>query len=253
MTTYTVTGTSASVSTPSADWTFLQLYTRFAQQMYDTPTAAEWVRAKQYINDGYMRFLSDHEWSFLTRIVDADITKTGEGVVSLADDFDSLLGNPVLKTGDSNSFGRLLAERPYAWIASQRQVTAEATGQPAYYALAPAAFVQATGQRWQMHTYPLPDADYTAALRYRYRPTLMAEDTDHPVGGSVHCLSILQAALMLSEQNKGRSGHLSELYYTTHLPLSIKRDRAMAANILGSTPRATSIAPAKPTFTYVTE
>lgn len=253
MTVYTGTGTPASVSTPSADWTFLQLYTRFAQQMYDTPTDAEWVLAKQYINDGYLRFLGDHEWSFLTKIANVTITATSSGKDALATDFDALVGDPVLSIGDSNAFGRRLYERPYVWIANKRQLTANATGQPAYYAVAPATFVTATGQRWELHTYPLPDADYVVSLQYRYRPTMMADDTDHPVAGSIHCLSILEAALMLSEQNKGRSGHHTDLYYNTHLPMSIERDRALKPNILGSTPASQIVAGARPTFSYITE
>jgi len=46
-------------------WTFADLYGRFLAKAYSSPGTDETTEAKQTVNDGYLMFLSEREWTFL--------------------------------------------------------------------------------------------------------------------------------------------------------------------------------------------
>jgi len=267
---------------------------------YNGPTVTEVAEIKTLINEGYLQFLMDYDWSFVTKtgVVTAAATATGTGtsvagtltatasifypehigtsititdgggtdvdltttisaytsptIVTLTDttsfaakaltisalgradmpsDFAQIIGLPIVNV----STGDRLEHRPPAWIKQQAALNPYYTGQPCYFALEPAAFVVATGQRWKMLMWPYLDTAYSVTVAYRFEVDLLSADGDYPMGGSIHSATILQAALMRWEQTRGNSpGYQTDLYYKTALPRSIAREQAGRASIVGS-------------------
>lgn len=70
--------------------TFQGLHERLLEQTHpNSPTGAQTTAAKLLVNDGYLRFLSDYDWSFVTKIPTVTLwptTTTAAVTVSGADD-----------------------------------------------------------------------------------------------------------------------------------------------------------------------
>ena len=167
---------------------------------------------------------------------DGDTFTIAAGVYGLASGFSSLIEDPVVTSTNGWVLPRL--ERKSAeWIVEQVQANPNLTQQPRFYAVQPRTFSASVGQQWDMLVFPLPDQAYTLSGRYRFVPDLLSSDNDYPLGGGVHGLTILAAALMQWEQRKGQvDGFHARTYYQTALPRSIRFDREQQPVILGRTP-----------------
>lgn len=220
----------------TAGMTFGDLRTRMLEKFPADPSADDITQAGRLVNDGYLDFLLASDWSFITATAEVSLTVASLGVVDLPADFASIVADPVLK--DVWTGPRLL-HRTEEWINEEVKASFDATGTPRYYCVRSKTFVSGTGQRYQIVTYPLPDATYTAVMPYRMDVGPMVDADEYPRGGSMHALTILQAALMIWEQRVGQTdGTERRLYYGTRdtegqLGMSIRRDLPNRAANLG--------------------
>ncbi len=100
-----------------------------------------------------------------------------------------------------------------------------------YWAVVPAAFVAATGQRWQMMFYPRFDEARFTRYRYLVIPSALTDSASvYTLGGAVHCYAIKTLALSEYELSRGQPG-----IYTadakTHMIASIDHDRKMTETV----------------------
>ena len=174
------------------------------------------------------------------------VASAAAGVDLLPAYFESMTENPVLVTPIDGYLNRKLQERPVWWIEQYVAQMTTWTWIPEYYAIRPVTpMVQSIGTQWQILTWPKTDLARTATVQYRARPLQMVNDTDFPLGGSLHGRTTLDAALMIWERDvSNTSGQLRENYYGSpqkHIEGSLDRakrlDYANRAAIVGTTPR----------------
>jgi len=153
-------------------YTFATLYGRLLSHAIDgTPTADEITEAKTTVNDGYLRFLMEDDWSFAVKSTTLSVTATNNGVESLPTDFDHFITDPIVTT--YQGIQRLEWRSP-EWIRERWYATSSATGYCQFYALEPVAFVASSGERWQILLYPLPSANQTLSYTYRQMGAAMS-------------------------------------------------------------------------------
>jgi len=300
--------------------TFKGIYERIRDQSApQSPGADQTTEAKQLANDGYLKFLSDHDWTFIAKTatvtlwpttqtgavtaggegnktltvavdtfyasmvgrtivadtsgnsytivgytdaktitVTADasaddgdtFTITTTGIYVLPDDFAATLDDPVVM--DNISQPRL-KRRPEEWIRERIYRSSEMPGWPRYYDVIPREFVAATGQRWDLLVWPYPSGLYPSLVKYRFEADAMSNDTDYPLGGGQHSLTIVEAGLTIWEHHKGdMDGNHATLYEKIYLPRSVARDNRNRPKIHGATPSDSDVVERDPgTATYL--
>jgi hypothetical protein len=84
----------------------------------------------------------------------------------------------------------------------QRRLGLVGTGTPRYAAVRPKAFVEGTGQRWQLIIHPPPDQSYTIDLPMVVAGNMMTDD-NYGRGGAVHSLTLLYCMYAMAEVETG--------------------------------------------------
>jgi len=162
------------------------------------------------------------------------VSVPSKGIYDLPADFGGLLGAFLYQ--HSGSDRPAIEERPPEWIQAQWRKD-KVLGPPRYYALVPAAFVAATGQRWQAWLYPLPDE--ARVLRYRYRVLANALTDDpavYPLGGPDASDAIMEAGLAAMERSRNVLNGPHEQEYHKHMRALVALDSAAYA--AGDAPEA---------------
>lgn len=218
-----------------ARWTFANLYSRFLSKAITSPSAAQTTEAKQYVNDGYLRALSDYEWPFLHQAYAGTLDSDDEGVLALPANFGAPVDDPIITDSGYYKPPRLDRRSP-EWIQEEVSRSNEATGLPLYYAIREATFVTTTGSRKELVTYPWADTDYAIAMPYRIEATTMTADAEFPMGPSHFGPTILAAAFAVWEERDGDTEGVFHKAYDKALARSIAADGSQRAKILGYTP-----------------
>jgi len=139
---------------------------------------------------------------------------TGAGSCRLPDGFVTI--KTPFRFATSESHSTPIEERSAAWVRARWAGDDSSTGVPRYYAIEPIAFTAATGQRHQVIFEPIPDSDYSMTYAHDLMPSEMTTDTEYPLGGALHSLTIRQAALAMAEQDTGETnGAMAHLYQGT--------------------------------------
>ena len=176
-----------------------------------TPLGDDLMEVKEIVNDGYLRFLNEHDWSFLSPsttlavLADAEETALPSGFEEMLDNFwfahDAALGRNIIWRTSPENIRRMKAEY------------ANESATPREFAIEPVAFVAATGQRWQAVWFPVPSAALTLHYRYRAAAAALSSDSDYPMGGQRHGQTILAACRTECEVNKGQTSGIYEARY----------------------------------------
>jgi len=178
--------------------------------------------AKIVVNQGYHRFLTAHSWSFCcpasTLIVTAASTTT-----DLADDFADLIEWFAYPSATGRKFRQKVSSR---WILD-RLAGGSATGYPTEFAIEAKAFTITTGQRWVARWYPTPSADVTLTYRYRIIPAEMSDDAHYPIGGPMHNMTLLYAAMAGYEEREAKVIGPNHDMYQRELAKSIQFDKEL--------------------------
>jgi hypothetical protein len=230
---HTFTGPVAS--TGSASFNFGNLWQRIAAYIYGGTSwsAAQTTEAKQASNDGYLAYLNDNPagWTFMAPSATLAVT-AGSTTTALPTDFGELVGGFTLPTA-ATAYNTSIESRGEGFIRAYN-ASGITGGYPLYYAIVPSVFVAATGQRNAVLWGPPCGSSVNMNYRYRVYAAALVNDTDYPLGGQAHAMTILQSALRVAEQRKGDvEGVQSMLYFKMYLPQSITRDNALRPSNLG--------------------
>ncbi len=206
-----------------------------------SPTGDNLTLAKKYANDGYRLFLMGmdprsgraYAWTFLSPERSLTLAAgAADGRYALPDDFAAILDDPTLSAETSGARPGRLAPRSAAYI-RQLQASRAPGGPPRYYAVVPRALEAAVGQRYDLLVWPTPAASCEARLRYRVQPAAMSADTDRPLGGPPHALTILEAALAVAEQRHNDTRGIHTEQFERLMAFSIDLDAANQPRALG--------------------
>jgi hypothetical protein len=116
---------------------------------------------------------------------------------------------------------------------SVRRQQDDVTQRPEFAAERVKPNVAATGTRYELTFWPIPDAAYTMFYRYVVNPDYLSNDAHYPYGGFQHAETLLGACLTESEAYL-ESGNVQLQRYEKLLARSIKLDaRAHSAERLG--------------------
>lgn len=213
--------------------TFEDLYLAASELIYSTrsPSAAQLAVAKRVANDGYMEFLAEHDWRFMTPEATLAVLANDE-VTDLPADFGEIIDDFTFDPAGSVSN----QIRPLSSVGIRRLKTgtSNTTGPITHYAIQAKPFVPATGQRYEVLWYPVSDAARTLYYRYRCAATQMTSAAEYPLGGQQHAWTIRQAVLAMAEKEQGHvKGVHNDLYRNQALPASIRRDADQRHDNLG--------------------
>ncbi len=208
------------MSEPSISLTYDTLKTRVGYFSNDTgasATAVQW---------GYQKFLAAHEWTFLTKT--ASLTVVAEDVTTaLPDDFGGLVDGFYDATNQ-----RVITDKVSSDELLRRSALYGYEDYPRWFAIEPSAFTATTGQRWVVRWNPSWSAGATLSYRYKAIPNQLA-DGHYPMGGPLHSLTILYAALAAWEELYQTPAKFSQLY-EIELQKSIRLDNSFRAGTVHS-------------------
>ena len=213
----TISGPAApSAGEPTVSMTYADLYGKLVTLFGISTTTA-----KAYVDEAYLNFLAAYNWDFLYPVTTLT-TAVGDSVTALPEDFGEML--------DDFSYA---ANKVYLFVKEMRagnidelRSMSDYTGHPVYYGIEPVStFATATGQRHQVRWYPRPDAAYVLTYSYLRIPAKLSGDTDKPIGGPMHAMTILDCAYAVYERHTGQvNGSYAQYYNTVSLPRSIAKD-----------------------------
>jgi hypothetical protein len=230
------------MATPTLSLTFNDLILRVAEYLgvadYSGGTAAIPTDAhdldlcKRVVNDGYQRFINDHNWTFLN----GELVVTPDGTnftFDLPDDFQGeMLGSFTYSTTGPVASMRETNEETIRRMRAGREVT----GYPSLFAIRPknAVTETTTTARWEVLFWPTPVSTLDPlTARYRRYPNKLTNLTDRVLAGPAHDLSVKQAAIAAAEiQRYGQAGP-QEATYVGYLAASIKNDERHVPRSLG--------------------
>lgn len=197
------------------------------------------------VNDGYRRFITEHEWSFLYPLLEiqlqADRSGTGleRATYDMPSDFAGLV-NDTMTFQDVDRGVFKLHQVPEEDIrAANAMGTVEST--PHKFAFRPKSSVNhdtADDPRWEILFWPIPNLDGVVVGRYQRFPTSLDNDNDRPLGGTQHDQTVLQACLATAELMRDDTQGVHEQRFQDQLGKSITRDRrSKPARILDYGPK----------------
>jgi len=213
--------------------TFEDLYLAVSDFIYSTrtPTDAQKAAAKRIANDGYMEFLRDHDWAFMTPEASLAVV-SGDEVTDLPADFGQMMDD--FSFDPTGSVSNRIRPLSSAEIRRLKTATSNTAGPVTHYAIQAKPFVPATGQRYEVLWYPVSNAARVLYYRYRCAATEMTSDAEYPLGGQQHAWTIRQSCLAMAEKEKGSvKGHHHAIYHEQALPASVRRDAEQRQDNLG--------------------
>lgn len=180
---------------PTSSLTYVGMQTEVIRRV--SCTTADALMA---VDMGYLWYQNAHDWSF-NRVSTTCALYSGTGTTTLPDDY----GGMVTRFSYASGAGYyILAEVSSEEILDRLSSVGNVGGPPRVFAIEATPLTAATGQRWQVRWYPIPDASYT--LTYRYRqvfPALSGTATQYFAGGNQYSQLILYSALSQHEETKG--------------------------------------------------
>jgi hypothetical protein len=119
------------------------------------------------INEGLRYFYAAHDWSFLYKTTTLAVTAS-EADTDLPADF-SQITDPFSYEPDEY---RGSPQEVESHTIREHRAIHDYNSHPQMFAITSDDFVAATGERWKVMWYPLPEEDYTMYYRYRATPSI---------------------------------------------------------------------------------
>lgn len=198
------------------------------------------------VNDGYHRFITEQEWSFLFPTLEVTLTSSpaGTGLEKATYDLPADFGGLVDHTMTFQDSGQSVRQ---VYNIPEQQIRAtfasgEVNGTPHWFATRVKAGLDPTttaaDPRHEIIFWPIPNLDGVVVGRYNRVPTRMVADSDRPVSGPFHDRTVLSAVLAEAELTRDDSAGVHEERYQNQLGKSITRDRrSRPARILDYGPK----------------
>lgn len=140
-------------------------------------TGAELEQAKQAVDDGYRRFLTSHDWSFLKKTTTLGL-KSGKWEYNLPDDYRAI--TVPFHFSEGSGYPPLTNDTEDHIMQARTEV--ETSSYPQIYAERTSSYSPEHGTVYQVIFWPTPDSDYTLFYTYKFMPPAMSNDSDVPVG-----------------------------------------------------------------------
>lgn len=157
------------------------------------------------------------------------VTVTATGNYQLPDDFGILEDNI---TYDASGRGERLPIVPDTEILTRRSNT-DMISFPTHGAIRPKSSDLTAGQRWELLTWPITDADYTLQLPYSVLVNALSSTNLYPLGGMMQSSLVLQSCLAVMDDWHwgGQRGHRQR--FLDALVSAIDRDNQGLPDTLG--------------------
>lgn len=202
-------------------------------------SANELAQVLEYVKSGLRQFYNPpvlpgrarpHEWTFLrpttTLAVVAD-----DSDYDLPDGFGGLIG--ALAFSSEDNIAGTVGIVPLGEILRRRSFPSDVTGPPQIVATRPKTGVGATGQRWELLLWPVPNGSYTLTYRYQIIPDHIGNDGHYPWGGQQHAETILASCLAVAERMDERPENTKRNYFLERLTASIAVDERQVGEFVG--------------------
>lgn len=163
-----------------------------------------------------------HEWAFL-RPVRPLVTQSSVSTYTLDDDF-AMLDGPITFNAGSNTLWPAIEEIGEHQIRMRLQ-RYSTTGRPQICATRPTKPDKASGGKWELLLWPIPDGAYTLNIRMRIVPPLLAADEDRPYGHLRHANTILEACLCAADEMNEKSNGIHGNKFLECLMSSVGHDQ----------------------------
>lgn len=162
-----------------------------------------------------------HKWSWMTKDTTFSLTD-GDAAQDLPDDFASIDGKFHFSSGsDKLDVPIIEANDVYSMLADNAT-----EGVPKYAAINAKTTDGATGQRFEVLWYPVPDTSYTANYSYNVLTYALSDSYPYPLGGmslsELYIASCIAVAEERTDKNTGRANRFKSLLID-----AIIRDRAL--------------------------
>lgn len=196
-------------------------------------TFPSWAADGEMIIDGLTYTVASRDGNTQVTLDDTSVTASAgttyslvRPIITLPDDFGGLLSPLVYQPGQAQ-YGRPLVQMDADGILAKRQYS-DVLAPPSIFALRPKTFTAATGQRYELMFWPVPDAAYILTYRYRVRPNALGS-SEYPYGGVEHSETVLASCLSKAEERRLDSPGPLHAKFLEHLAASISFDREVGA------------------------
>jgi hypothetical protein len=204
-------------------------------QLYDINDALESAQRRVYypaLPNG-----QTYLWSFLRPVVTLQFDEQ-VATLPMPDDYNGVIGTIVIGSPATASTINWWPVKTYGigMINASYGSNPTATGRPtqiAEYAIKGTG--PATGQRFGLKVWPLPDQNYQITFQYQVMPDAISAANPFPYGGAAHAELFLESCLAVAEERKDDMPSTHAAAFQARLAASISQDRqhkpqAMAYN-----------------------
>ncbi len=184
------------------------------------------------VNDGYARFISDHEkgWKFLTVpfsiTFQSNLSESDPARYLLPDDFYGIMLSPFTYEPSQSLISIVQVGESQI---RELQAGSDTTGPPTSFALrAINTDATSTADRWEAIFWPTPSGTETVTALYKRYPQALDDEDDQSVAGFQHDRTVLAAALAEAELHRDDKIGPKDAAYAN----ALKRSRAMDDRII---------------------
>lgn len=147
---------------------------------------------------------------------------------TLPDLFGGFLGDLYLNQ-TSNSLGYVLERASTEELLSlQKSGIADFASQPCRFAIFPKDQTGASGQRWMITVWPLPDAVYTISGFYTFNPYRLTSALPYPMGGLPLAECLREAVMAAAEVEFHGEARIHNQLFRARLKAAISYDRQVS-------------------------
>lgn len=147
---------------------------------------------------------------------------------ALPDLFGGFLGDLYLNQ-TSNSLGYVLERASTEELLSlQKSGIADFASQPCRFAIFPKDQTGASGQRWMITVWPLPDAVYTISGFYTFNPYRLTSALPYPMGGLPLAECLREAVMAAAEVEFHGEARIHNQLFRARLKAAISYDRQVS-------------------------
>ncbi len=212
--------------TPSYDGENGSIVTATAAKFFDTMVGSEF----KFVTSAVTYTITGFSSSTVIEVQgDASGEASGDtftiattGAYRLPGDFGGIIGD-ITFAPDEGYFAPL----PIRSESQVRRMLQGSTdsGRPIYAAVRPATTDGTKGQRHDLLSYPIPDADYPVSFQYNVIPDAMTSAAEFPYGGTMHNETIKAACIAAAELSTREQRGARWQDYQDRLQESIRRER----------------------------
>lgn len=201
----------------------------------DGTVFSSWAADGELVLGGIAYEVSTRDSDTQLTLVDTDVTAAAgteytlqQADYTLPDLFGGFTGELFLnQTNNSLGFSLRRADKQEL-LSLQRSGVADFASQPARYATFVKEQTGATGQRWMITVWPLPDAVYTLTGYYKINPYRLTSSLPYPMGGVPLSECLREAVLAAAEVEFKGVAEIHNQLFRAKLQAAVSYDRQIS-------------------------